>query len=164
MRHWNAFGVFCIGGGVLFWLIIHLRDWKLRRIFNFRKELKRVKEQSVRVPYNPEKDTYIGLTTGKRPVFTADDAKNIFVCGTTGSGKTVALANYIKRAVDMNFSALIIDGKGDTGKGSLLDIVQKLAEKGENRKKCMLLTRQTQANQINITHFAMLLLLLQRIC
>ena len=85
----------------------------------------------MKLPYNPEKDTFIGLTTGKRPVFTADDAKNIFVCGTTGSGKTVALANYIKRAVEKNFPALIIDGKGDTGTGSLLDIVKKLSRKGK---------------------------------
>jgi len=80
----------------------------------------------MKVPYNPATCTYLGTTTGKRPVSTADNAKHIFICGTTGSGKTVALANYVKRAVEKDFPALIIDGKGDTGAGSLLDIVQKL--------------------------------------
>ena len=86
----------------------------------------------MKLPYNPEKHTFIGMATGKRAVFTADDAKHIFVCGTTGSGKTVVLSNYIKRAIEMGFPALIIDGKGDTGAGSLLDIVQKL--RGKDKK------------------------------
>ena len=80
----------------------------------------------MKLPYNPATCTYLGTTTGKRPVSTADNAKNVFVCGTTGSGKTVVLSNYIRRAVEMDFPALIVDGKGDTGAGSLLDIVRKL--------------------------------------
>ena len=83
----------------------------------------------MKLPYDPKKDTFIGTTTGKHPVSTADNAKNVFICGTTGSGKTVALSNFVKRAVDKDFPALIIDGKGDTGADSLLDIVQKLCGK-----------------------------------
>ena len=83
----------------------------------------------MKLPYDLQTCTCLGTTTGKRPVFTADSAKNVFICGTTGSGKTVALANYIKRTVEKDFPALIIDGKGDTGAGSLLDIVQKLRGK-----------------------------------
>jgi len=83
----------------------------------------------MKLLYDPKKDTFIGTATGNRPVCTADNAKHIFVCGTTGSGKTVVLSNYIKRAVEMDFPALIIDGKGDTGKGSLLDIVESLQGK-----------------------------------
>jgi excinuclease UvrABC helicase subunit UvrB len=69
--------------------------------------------------------TFIGLN-GNRQVFTSDNAKHIFVCGTTGSGKTVALANYIKRAIDCDYPLLLVDGKGDIGDGSMLDIVQQL--------------------------------------
>jgi type IV secretory pathway TraG/TraD family ATPase VirD4 len=69
--------------------------------------------------------TFIGLN-GNRQVFTADNAKHIFVCGTTGSGKTVALGNYIKRAIDCDYPLLLVDGKGDVGEGSMFDIVQKL--------------------------------------
>jgi len=73
----------------------------------------------------PPEGTLIGLN-GKRGVWIPDNAKHVFVCGTTGSGKTVALSNFIKNAIDNDFPALIVDGKGDMGEGSLLDIVQKL--------------------------------------
>jgi len=59
-------------------------------------------------------------------VHISDTAKHVFVCGTTGSGKTVVLSNFIKNAISNNMPALIVDGKGDMGSGSLLDIVQKL--------------------------------------
>ena len=73
----------------------------------------------------PQSGTFIGQY-GRREVYIPDNAKHIFVCGTTGSGKTVALSNFIKNAVDNDIPALIIDGKGDMGEGSLLDIVQRL--------------------------------------
>ena len=60
--------------------------------------------------------TFIGLN-GNRQVFTPDNAKHIFVCGTTGSGKTVVLSNYIKRAVDCNYPLLLVDGKGEHWRG-----------------------------------------------
>ena len=69
--------------------------------------------------------TFIGLA-GSRRIYTPDNAKHIFVCGTTGSGKTVVLSNYIKRAVDCNYPLLLVDGKGDIGGGSILDIVRRL--------------------------------------
>jgi len=93
--------------------------------------------------YDPEKHTFIGTTTGKRPVFTTDDAKNIFVCGTVGSGKTVLLSNFIKRG----YSTLIIDGKGDTGAGSLLDIAQKL--KGKRKLYVINMTDPQKSDKYN---------------
>ncbi|MDR2571221.1 MAG: type IV secretion system DNA-binding domain-containing protein [Oscillospiraceae bacterium] len=74
----------------------------------------------------PQEETLIGFKSGKIPVYTDDKAKHIFICGTTGSGKTVALSNYIKSAVDKNYPLLLIDGKGDINDGSMLDIVHKL--------------------------------------
>ena len=71
------------------------------------------------------KGTFIGLNNSRR-VYTPDNAKHIFVCGTTGSGKTVAIGNYIKRAIDCDYPLLLVDGKGDIGVGSMLDIVRKL--------------------------------------
>lgn len=76
--------------------------------------------------------TFIGTNTYKKSIYTDDDMKHMFVCGTTGSGKTVALSNYIKSAIDKDYPALIVDGKGDIGKGSILDIVYQL---NNNRKK-----------------------------
>ena len=90
----------------------------LRKIFNFSKELRKVKIKMRKSDLNKENATLIGYN-GKRPVFCADNSKHVFVCGTTGSGKTVALSNYIKNAIEKNFPLLIIDGKGDTNKNSI---------------------------------------------
>ena len=73
----------------------------------------------------PPSGTLVGYY-GKREIYIPDEAKHVFVCGTTGSGKTVTLSNFIKNAVDNDLPALIVDGKGDMGAGSLLDIVQRL--------------------------------------
>ena len=70
--------------------------------------------------------TLIGYKSKNNAIYTDDKAKHIFICGTTGSGKTVALSNYIKSAVNKNYPLLLIDGKGDINEGSLLDIVYKL--------------------------------------
>jgi len=70
--------------------------------------------------------TLIGYKSGSTPVYTSDLAKHIFVCGTTGSGKTVALSNFIKSAIDKDYPLLLIDGKGDINEGSMLDMVTKL--------------------------------------
>ena len=103
------------------------RNYNLKKIFNFRKELKQVKtnKQKPKFTMSANGGTLIGHA-GRRPVCIDDNAKHVFVCGTTGSGKTVALSNFIKNIVDNDMPALIIDGKGDTGKGSILDIVEKM--------------------------------------
>jgi len=92
---------------------------------------KRKKKHKEIMKHQPPQGTFIGLN-GRQSITIPDDAKHVFVCGTTGSGKTVALSNFIKNAVDNDFPALIIDGKGDMGKGSMLDIVQRLSH---GRKK-----------------------------
>lgn len=71
--------------------------------------------------------TFIGLAN-KRPVYIPDNCKHCFVCGTTGSGKTVALSNFIKHGIDMNYPLLIVDGKGDMGKGSILEITKQFCK------------------------------------
>ena len=82
----------------------------------------------------PQEGTLIGHA-GRRLVHIPDNAKHIFICGTTGSGKTVALSNFIKRAMDKDYPALIIDGKGDTGKGSILDILETMRKTLNPNKK-----------------------------
>lgn len=64
--------------------------------------------------------TFIGLNH-KRPVYIPDNCKHCFVCGTTGSGKTVALSNFIKHGAERNYPMLIVDGKGDISSGSILE-------------------------------------------
>ena len=86
---------------------------------------------------------------GRRPIYVSDEAKHIFLCGTTGSGKTVALSNFIKRAIDKDYPALIIDGKGDTGKGSVLDIVNTLNSDGKKKVYVINLSDPTNSDQYN---------------
>lgn len=74
---------------------------------------------------NEQNSTLLGYN-GKKPVFSADDSKHIFICGTTGSGKTIALSNYIHNCMKKDLPMLIVDGKGDTGKNSICDIVERL--------------------------------------
>jgi len=78
-------------------------------------------------PDRDKKDvTYLGVSTNRKPIYLPNNAKHIFMCGTTGSGKTVGLANFIKSGAENNYGMVIIDGKGDPGAGSLLDITRKL--------------------------------------
>ena len=74
----------------------------------------------------PEEAVFIGTASGNKNVFIASDAKHVFVCGTTGSGKTVALANFLVGGARYNYPMLIIDGKGDTDQGSLLEMTKRL--------------------------------------
>lgn len=97
----------------------------MRKLFNFPKELRKVKIKMPKSNLDISNATFLGLN-GKKPVFSSDNAKHIFICGTTGSGKTVALSNYIKNCIDKDFPLLIVDGKGDTFENSILDIVHKL--------------------------------------
>lgn len=57
-------------------------------------------------------------------VYCPENAKHVFVSGTTGSGKTVVLSNFVEYVCKNNYPALLIDGKGDIGNGSLLEITK----------------------------------------
>lgn len=97
-------------------------------INDFDEELKIIRKNRnhINKQITSENKTLIGYSGTKNPIYTDDNAKHIFICGTTGSGKTVALSNYIKKAIDDDFPLVILDGKGDIGNGSILDIVNKL--------------------------------------
>lgn len=101
-----------------------LKTWEIKRFFSFWKELRKIKRNRVIRQKPTREGTLIGHN-GKREVIISDNIKHLFCCGTTGSGKTVALSNFIHRAVKEGFPAMIIDGKGDTGNGSLLDVTKK---------------------------------------
>ena len=90
--------------------------------------------------------TLIGKAN-KKGVVIENEAKHIFICGTTGSGKTIALANFLKSGTIHNYPMLIIDGKGDTGEGSLFFIVKELCP---NRKKYIInLNEPGQSDKYN---------------
>lgn len=71
-----------------------------------------------------DKSTFLGLY-GKKKIFINNDVKHIFICGTTGSGKTVTLSNFIESVFKYDYPSLIVDGKGDINEGSILDYINK---------------------------------------
>lgn len=99
------------------------KSYMIRRYFNFWKGIKNMNRKSkFSFPQN-NTGTFIGMNH-KKPVYIADNCKHCFICGTTGSGKTVALSNFIKHGSEMNFPMLIVDGKGDVGSGSILELTK----------------------------------------
>ena len=86
---------------------------------------------------------------GRRPIFSPDNAKHIFICGTTGSGKTVALSNYMQNCMKKDFPMLIVDGKGDTGKGSILDVLTQLNKRYRKKIYCINLTNPSLSDTYN---------------
>ena len=80
-----------------------------------------------------DKSTFLGLY-GKKKIFINNDVKHIFICGTTGSGKTVTLSNFIESVFKYDYPSLIVDGKGDINDGSILEYINKF-KKIEQKKK-----------------------------
>jgi len=105
--------------------------------------LKKIKPAKNRRPIKIQDGTLIGHA-GRRPTYIPDDAKHAFICGTTGSGKTVALSNFIKRAMEKDYPLHVIDGKGDIGEGSILDIVNTLNQ--EYKRKVYVINLSDPAN------------------
>lgn len=103
------------------------KSFILRQHFNFWKEVKHLHRKQPFPKQVKENGTLIGYRH-KKEVYVSDSCKHCFVCGTTGSGKTVALANFIKHASDKNYPILLVDGKGDLGSGSLLEITKLFAD------------------------------------
>ena len=126
-------------------ILIIRRNRELRGIYNLRKELKIVKQYNKKPKSQPQEGALIGYA-GKRAIYISDDAKHVFICGTTGSGKTVAISNFIKRTIEKDYPALIIDGKGDTGQGSILDIINTMNSKNGNKKKVYVINMSEPEN------------------
>lgn len=112
---------------------------QMRKLFNFHHDYKKGKKKVKQKNLNHENATLLGFH-GRKPVYSADNAKHIFICGTTGSGKTVALSNYIQNCMEKDFPLLIVDGKGDTGNGSITDILTQLNKQYHKKIYCIDLT------------------------
>jgi hypothetical protein len=96
-------------------------------VFDFERDHREAtNRQTYRGGEMPKESTHIGISQNRRNVFISNDAKHVFVCGTTGSGKTIALSNFLSSGAEYNYPMLIVDGKGDTDDGSLLEITKKL--------------------------------------
>lgn len=134
------FAIFIIIGTCV--IISYVRQNHFLRKFSFWRLVKSMRKREKQP--TPKTDdpncTMLGLN-GRRPVYVPDNAKHVFVCGTTGSGKTVALSNFIQHGIEKEYPLVVVDGKGDIGKGSILDICQKLC--GESKKKLYVVNLST---------------------
>lgn len=98
-------------------------------VYNFKKDhSEATNKPSYRGDKKEEGSIAIGTTKNKKGVFVPKDAKHVFICGTTGSGKTIAISNFLKSGMDNNYPMLVIDGKGDIGEGSLLEITREICK------------------------------------
>ncbi|MBR3552517.1 MAG: type IV secretion system DNA-binding domain-containing protein [Clostridia bacterium] len=97
--------------------------------------------------------TFIGLAH-KKPIYIPDNCKHCFVCGTTGSGKTVALSNFIKRGAECNFPMLIVDGKGDMGQGSILEAAKQFCKTNRRKLYVVSLSDPDASDKYNPFRFA----------
>ncbi len=82
----------------------------------------------MNIPIDKNNATLIGHTRLGKAVYCPDNAKHVFVSGTTGSGKTVLLSNFILHCIEKGIGLLLVDGKGDVGKGSMLEITKLFCE------------------------------------
>lgn len=126
--HHNLLGVFTVyknfsaGNWLLLWVIsMFLSSYFLRNIEKRKKaEQSGIKSLNASVADITEdtqakyikNGTFIGTNKSKKKIYLPDTAKHVFIAGTTGAGKTVLLSNFIKRAIEQNYGALIVDGKG----------------------------------------------------
>ena len=139
----------------ILWGIVILIHWKFgnKNIYTFRKDLKEMskkerKEKSDKLNTIQDVNSiYMGKNPNKKDIYLKANAKNVYVCGTTGSGKTVTLSNFIKYGVDSNIPLLILDGKGDINEDSLLDIVTRL--KGDKKLYVIDLNNPTTSCKYN---------------
>lgn len=93
------------------------------------KEVREVhKQQNSNQNNLPHEGVFLGCSESHKKIFCPYDAKHFLIAGTTGAGKTVALANFIHSAMEENFPILLVDGKGDISNGSMLEITKNLCQ------------------------------------
>ena len=103
----------------------------------------------MNIPIDKDNATLIGYTRLKKGIYCPDNAKHIFVSGTTGSGKTVLLSNFILHCVEKGIGLLLIDGKGDTGQGSMLEITKAFCEKHNRQLYVINMNEPTKSAKYN---------------
>jgi hypothetical protein len=76
-------------------------------------------------PQNVEKGVLIGVASDSKKLYITRDElnKHIALVGTTGSGKTTTLYNFVEYNALMGQACIIIDGKGDR---DFLDVTEKI--------------------------------------
>lgn len=111
---------------IIFYFVIQYIERRKHRLFDFDRDTKNVKKPEIMPEKKQDTNQVLIGKCQDRNVYLPKDCKHVYVCGTTGAGKTVALSNFIKTAYQEDIPMLIIDGKGSIKDNSLLDIVMTL--------------------------------------
>lgn len=123
--------------GLLFLSLFSIISWANSsncNIWTYKEDVQNIKNDIKKYKINKSDEiTFLGHY-GKKPIFIKNDVKHIFICGTTGSGKTVTISNFLETIFNYDYPALIVDGKGDTSNGSLLDYIEKYKKLYPNKK------------------------------
>lgn len=117
---------------ILLFKIIFWSKYSGDDIWKYQKEISNIRMKK-QVDVINDKSTFLGLY-GKKKIFINNDVKHIFICGTTGSGKTVTLSNFIESVFKYDYPSLIVDSKGDINEGSILDYINKFKKIYPNKK------------------------------
>lgn len=122
-------------------------------ITNLDKEIKTIDKQNKSISdiKLPKEKTLLGYNQSGKKVFCDDNSKHLFISGTTGSGKTVTIANFIKSACQKNYGLLLVDGKGDTTETSMLEITKKLCN--QYKRKLYVVDMNDPSNSIKFNPF-----------
>ncbi len=123
----NIILISVISIALVFVLIEARKSFLISKYFNFWRDLKEMRKKQKIISQATPPRVLIGWNH-RKPVYIPDNCKHCFICGTTGSGKTVALSNFIKHGADINLPMLIVDGKGDIGNGSILEITKQFCK------------------------------------
>jgi len=115
---------------IIILLIVALIAYLINRsidqnIMDFDSAVEKTRTRNVKEKQGSALSCLMGYS-GKRKIEIPINGNHVYICGTTGTGKTVAIANFIECGVNNDFPMLIIDGKGDKNNGSMLDIIQQL--------------------------------------
>lgn len=74
-------------------------------------------------------DILLGHNRLRKAVYCLRNARHCLVSGTTGAGKTFALIRFVIYAIVNFIGLLIVDGKGDIGRNSMLEFVSMICKK-----------------------------------
>lgn len=143
------FGIAMILTGFLLNIVQRNKKYKNAGIKTLDEEVKEMPKENQKSKLAENTGTYIGKNQHNKKVYISDNFKHALIAGTTGSGKTVLISNFIKSALEKNYGMLLVDGKGDVEENSMLDITKKLCEKYHRKLYVINMNDPAESNKYN---------------